>query len=197
MRKGAQTRQHIIVKSAALFNQKGYAGSSMQDIMHTTGLTKGGIYRRFAGKDDIAVEAFDYACRLLEEKFKLAAAKAGTAIDKVMAICSVHSDPVHHPPLEGGCPLLNTAVECDDGDPVLREKALGSLQDFLVLIERVLQHGIAEGEFRSDMNTESVATMVVASLEGGVMASRLARDNKHIGYVLEQIRQLLAAYSIQ
>ncbi|MBW7456596.1 TetR/AcrR family transcriptional regulator, partial [Paenibacillus sepulcri] len=50
MRKGEQTRLRIIMKSAELFNRKGYAATTMQDIMDETGLTKGGLYRSFSGK---------------------------------------------------------------------------------------------------------------------------------------------------
>ncbi|MGO4376611.1 TetR family transcriptional regulator, partial [Paenibacillus sp. MCAF20] len=65
MRKSDKTKLHIIMKSAELFNDKGYAGSTIQDIMDATGLTKGGIYRNFANKDEIALEAFAYAGQVL------------------------------------------------------------------------------------------------------------------------------------
>ena len=89
MRKGEKTRRHIIEKSAGLFNRKGYAGSSIQDIIEVTGLTKGGVYRTFAGKDEIALEAFEYASGLLKERFLKATEGAEGAIGKVMAVCAV------------------------------------------------------------------------------------------------------------
>ena len=42
--KAEQTTQFIIEKVAPLFNQKGYAATSMSDITRVTGLTKGAIY---------------------------------------------------------------------------------------------------------------------------------------------------------
>jgi len=59
--KGAETRQRIIAEAAPLFNQRGYEGCSIQDIMSATGLEKGGIYRHFESKEELAAEAFDYA----------------------------------------------------------------------------------------------------------------------------------------
>jgi TetR/AcrR family transcriptional repressor of nem operon len=61
MRKGEQTRQEIIRKAAPIFNQQGYAGSALSDLMRATGLEKGGIYRHFDSKEQLAAEAFDYA----------------------------------------------------------------------------------------------------------------------------------------
>jgi TetR/AcrR family transcriptional regulator, transcriptional repressor for nem operon len=194
MRKGEKTRQHIIEKSAGLFNQKGYAGSSIQDIIQVTGLTKGGVYRTFSGKEEIALEAFDYASRILMERFLKAAEQSETAIEKIMAISAVYEDPVNHPPIEGGCPLLNTAVEADDGYPPLREKAVAAHAQFTAFIQNILDQGVSTGELSSTLPTEATASFVVSSLEGGVMASRLTRDNKHIGFVIQQIKLILSTY---
>ncbi len=57
--KGAQTKAHIVAAAAPLFNVRGFAGTSMNDILDATGLEKGGVYRHFASKDEIAVAAFD------------------------------------------------------------------------------------------------------------------------------------------
>ncbi|NOU75873.1 TetR family transcriptional regulator [Paenibacillus sp. LMG 31458] len=194
MRKDENTRQHIIIKSAELFNQKGYAGSSIQDIIEATGLTKGGIYRRFSNKDEIAVEAFEYAGQVLMEQLSSAINNADTAIDKIMAVCNVHIDPVNNPPIKGGCPLLNTAVESDDTFPILRDRALAAYEEMLSLVQGILKHGIAVEEFRSDVDVDSLSSFIVSSLEGSVMASRLSRDSKHVGFVMQQLRVLLNTY---
>ena len=59
MRKGEQTRQEIIRKAAPIFNQKGYDGAALSDLMRATGLEKGGIYRHFESKEELAGDAFD------------------------------------------------------------------------------------------------------------------------------------------
>ena len=55
--KGERTRQHIIETAAPLFNQRGFTGASMADLMEATGLEKGGIYRHCGSKDELAVAA--------------------------------------------------------------------------------------------------------------------------------------------
>ncbi len=61
MRKGELTRERIIAEAAPIFNQRGFAGSSMQDVMEATGLENGGLYRHFRSKEELAVESFRYA----------------------------------------------------------------------------------------------------------------------------------------
>ena len=51
--KAERTRQLIVQEAAVLFNQKGYAGTSMDDIMRATGLSKGGLYGNFKKKEDL------------------------------------------------------------------------------------------------------------------------------------------------
>jgi len=61
MPKGEETRRRIVTEAAVLFNQRGFDGGSISELMKTTGLEKGGIYRHFSSKEEIAAEAFDYA----------------------------------------------------------------------------------------------------------------------------------------
>src|SRR3982750_3452391 len=58
--KAKQTKQHIIEKTAPAFNAKGYAGTSLADLIKATGLSKGCIYGHFEDKDEVALAAFDY-----------------------------------------------------------------------------------------------------------------------------------------
>ena len=60
MTKGEQTRRNIVEAAAPIFNKRGYEGSSLNDLMQATGLKKGGIYRHFSSKEELAAKAFDY-----------------------------------------------------------------------------------------------------------------------------------------
>src|SRR6059058_4480892 len=110
MTKGEQTRELILARSAQLFNRQGYFGSSLSDIMKETGLGKGGIYNHFASKEQLALEAFDYAVGLVLQRHRVALAGKTHAVDRLKAIVAAFSSLVEEPPLAGGCPILNTAI---------------------------------------------------------------------------------------
>lgn len=131
MEKGEKTRHYIITKAAELFNQKGYSGSSLSDITELTGIKKGGIYRHFSSKDEIAYEAFSYAGRIVGAQLAHAISQQETASGKLLAYLHVYEKVVDAPPFIGGCPLLNTAIESDDSHPGLREKAQQAMQGTL------------------------------------------------------------------
>lgn len=194
MRKGDKTKLHIIMKSAELFNQRGYTGTTMQDIMDATGLTKGGLYRNFSSKDEIAIESFRYAGEVLWSHFSAAIAGADTATGKILAMCGVYGDTVHNPPIQGGCPFLNTAVESDHSFPVMRDYALAAYEQMLAFITGILQQGVASGEFEADMDAEAAAAFIFSTIEGGIMASRLTHDNKHVHNSTKQIERWLTTF---
>lgn len=180
MQKGEKTRNFIIEKSAELFNQKGYAGTSLADITEVTGIKKGGIYRHFENKDELALEAFVYATRVVGGRFTQAIEEQQTAFDKLLSFFHVYDQVVEAPPFIGGCPLLNTAVESDDSHPALRVKAQNGMRSTLDRIKAILLEGIERGEFKADMDLEAVASFTLALLEGSIMLSKLAGDDLYI-----------------
>ena len=180
MRKGEQTREHIIEQAAALFNQKGYAGASLSDIMEATGLQKGGIYRHFGSKEELAVEAFDFAVRRMARRFAAALEGRAGAVERLSAIVEVYGSVPLDPPVPGGCPVMNAAIENDHGNPVLRQRVREAMDGVRDLVRRVAGRGIERGELRPDVDPEELATVLVATLEGGIMLTQLYDDVRHV-----------------
>lgn len=180
MKKGERTRDHILAQSAALFNQHGYAASSMSDLMLATGLKKGGIYNHFASKEQLAFEAFDYAVSLIESRFAAALENKILAMDRLNAIMNVFLEFIRNPVLLGGCPVLNAAIEADDSNEPLRQKTRLILTGWRTRIQGIIEKGVALGEFRAGTDSASLATIMLSMLEGAVMMSKVCRDASHI-----------------
>ncbi|WP_028559633.1 TetR/AcrR family transcriptional regulator [Paenibacillus pinihumi] len=180
MKKGDRTRENIIMKSAAIFNQKGYAGTSLNDIIADTGIKKGGIYRHFASKDDIALEAYNYAASLVNRRFSEAADQEQSASGRLIAFFRVYEDVVHNPPFIGGCPMQNTAVESDDTHSELRNRARQGMHTALDMMKSIIRDGIKAGEFKEDLDPDALASFAFSLLEGGILLSKLDGDNRHM-----------------
>ena len=191
MGKGDRTREKIIEQAAELFNCQGYFGASMSDIMRVTGLNKGGIYNHFESKEKLAVESFDYAIDLVGRRMSLAIENATNAADKLLAIISVIGNLGEDKPLPGGCPLLNTAVESDDANPVLRERARLAMTRWRNRIRRITREGIRTGEINSSVDGDVLATILIATLEGAVMMSKLYDNPVHIRRAVGHLKQYI------
>jgi TetR/AcrR family transcriptional regulator, transcriptional repressor for nem operon len=170
MSKGELTRQRIIEKSAPLFNQRGFAGCSMQDILEATGLQKGGLYRHFSSKEELAAEAFRYSLAQAV-KIRIPAHPSRNTVERLReAIGQFIETPSVVP---GGCPILNTAIDADDGNPVLRDLALEGLRMWRSRIAEVVREGISRREIRAEVEPRPLANTIIATLEGALMISRL------------------------
>jgi TetR/AcrR family transcriptional repressor of nem operon len=176
MRKGEQTRQEIIRRAAPIFNQKGYDGAALSDLMRATGLEKGGIYRHFESKQELAGEAFDHAWKLAMDARFEGTHEIPNTVDRLKQIVRNFSD--RRAVVPGGCPLLNTAVDCDDGNPQLRAKARQALSSWLGRLQAIAEEGKRRGEVRSDVDSAKLAMLIVSTLEGSVMIRRLQKKDE-------------------
>lgn len=191
MTKGDDTRQMILQRSAEVFNRKGYYGASLADIMEATGLEKGGIYNHFDSKDDLALEAFDYAVSLVQQEFVTALKDKRAAIDRLKAIVGVYRGQAGDIPIAGGCPVMNTAIEADDTHPVLRDHARRAMDEWREYVVRTVSKGIERGQIRQEIQPEELATFIIATLEGAIMLSKLYGDVTHMNRAVEYLEQYL------
>ncbi|VEP14699.1 Transcriptional regulator [Hyella patelloides LEGE 07179] len=187
MSKAEATKAHIIHQAALLFNQRGYAGSSIADIMQATGLKKGGIYNHFKSKDEIALQAFDYAASLVQKIVWDAVKQKTDAISRLKALMQVHLNYIDNPPLAGGCPIMNTAIESDDAYPILRDRAQQAMESWRNLIIRIVQKGIKKQEIKPDIDAEIVASFLISAIEGAIMMSKLYQDAIHLKRVISSL----------
>ena len=176
MAKGQKTRERIVAEAASLFNQRGFEGASMSELMEATGLEKGGIYRHFSSKEELAAAAFDYAWKLASDTRMQDLDGIPNSVDKLKQFVANFVE--RRPSVPGGCPLLNTAIEADDGNAVLREHARKGLHEWRDRLQSMVSAGIKRGEIRRGVDAKKLATLIIASLEGALMIGRLERDRE-------------------
>ena len=190
MSKGEQTRQAIIRKAAPIFNQRGFEGAALSDLMRATGLEKGGIYRHFESKQQLAGEAFDYAWQLaLDARFG-EAQKILDTVDRLKRVVLNFRDR-RAGLVQGGCPLLNAAIDSDDGNPALRTKARRAFASWLGLLQSIIEEGQERGEIRSGVNPTDLATLIVTTLEGSLMLERLQRAPEPLNIACRHLEEYL------
>jgi TetR/AcrR family transcriptional repressor of nem operon len=192
--RGDATRQRILEQSAAVFNKHGYSGTSMSALMAATGLEKGGLYRHFESKEELAAAAFDYAWETVTEPRRRGLEDCATSLEKLLLLVRNFVEPPARA-LPGGCPLLNTAIENDDGNPVLREKARGALDEWRSVIAEIVREGQRARELRKDVDPVAVATIVISGLEGAIMFSRLEKTREALFMVGKHLDGYLRSLS--
>lgn len=184
-----QTKSRILSKSGILFNTQGYKATSISDITAATGYTKGAIYRHFKSKEALEKETlYHLSARMLEIlRNKIRSEK--NAGDKLRAVFGYFESYVAKPEVKGGCPLMNAAIEADDSNPVLRREAVKILDVLHDSVVSILKNGIRFKQIKKQIDTEHYATLIIASLEGAIMMSKLRGDNRDIKRVIRHLDQ--------
>jgi TetR/AcrR family transcriptional repressor of nem operon len=188
MSKGQQTRERIVAAAAPLFNQRGYEGCCIKDIMAATGLEKGGIYRHFESKEELAAEAFDYAWNFASSKRRIHLEAISNHADKIKQHIANF---VTRTGLPGGCPLLNTAVDADNGNRVLRERVRKALTNWQSMLRTILAEGIKAGSIRPGVDPVAAANRIIGSLEGAMLISRIERNDLALRQTLESLDEFV------
>src|SRR5690349_11872692 len=187
--KGRRSRQKIVETAAVLFNQKGFTGCSMGDIVMASGSEKGTLYSHFSTKEELALLAFDYAWKDTSDKRVRSLDTVSNAIDKL----KLHIDNyVNTPSFPGGCPLLNFAVDADDGNLALRTQVRKALKGWKGFLAKVIEDGQLAGEVNPEVDPDTVAHLVISVLEGATVVSRINKRSaalndaqRHLNMYLE------------
>lgn len=191
MTKAQRTRLHIIEKTAPLFNMNGFDGTSLADLCRVTGLTKGALYGNFSDKEELATEAFRYTISKMRSVGSKSMLSKPTYRSMLEALFGFFLKAVLNPPVRGGCPLLNTAVEADDHRPSMRKTVVAELEKSVNSITKLLDRGKHAGEFRKDFNSRDMAMLFFCSIEGAIMYSRVSGSAEAMTIVTKNLKVIL------
>jgi AcrR family transcriptional regulator len=197
MRNPELTKKIIISHAISLFNTKGYRATSISDITKSTGITKGAIYGNFENKDAVAEAAFEYGVEKVFGEIRKHIKSAHTAPEKLKAIAVYYTNYILDPPISGGCPLINTAIEADDNYPQLRARVIRTLGIMKDSIKKIIHRGISENQLKKDINVDEFAMLFYASVKGGVMLSRVEGDTESYKLVLSGIQKQIDEISLK
>jgi TetR/AcrR family transcriptional regulator, transcriptional repressor for nem operon len=196
MRNPEATKETILQKSGVLFNTQGYKATSLSHITDATGFTKGAIYRHFTSKDDLEIETLIHLSGIMNAKVRDRIKEQSTAGGKLRAVTQFFESYISDPPLEGGCPLLNAAVEADDAHPQLRKTALEILNGLRTSLISILEKGIYYKQLKKGIDKEMYATIFIASLEGAIMMSKLSGNDDDIRRITRHLEKQIQEIEI-
>lgn len=189
--KAERTRQFIVEKTAPVFNEKGFAGTSMQDLTDATGLTKGSIYGNFSNKDEVALAAFDYNFGRVTAYLKERILATDDSVQRLLVYPRVYRDFLKIPFLQPGCPILNTATEADDTHPALRHKAADALAFWKKSLENQVKRGIERKEIKHGTDPGMIAVVMMSLIEGAVMQAKVTRKSGDLKTAMDYLEKII------
>ena len=175
--------------ASILFNTKGYKATSISDITTLAGITKGAIYKHFKDKSHLEKAGLQSMTGIVFGDLTKKIKAASDAKTKLWSILDYFASYGENPPFEGGCPLMNAAIEVDDSDPELKAVVSNIISNIQLGIGTVIQNGIDRKQLRDDIDVNEYASMIYSSIEGGIMMMKVTDNDHHLQSVIRFLKR--------
>ncbi|WP_246155161.1 TetR/AcrR family transcriptional regulator [Saccharopolyspora hirsuta] len=189
MKKGARTRQQMLETAMELFNQQGYHGTGVNQVLSESAAPRGSLYFHFpGGKQQLAAEAVAASGRQVGELLALVLADVAEPREAVAAIVGHFERALVESDFRRGCPVATVALEASAESPEVRSAcggAYGLWQEQLA--ERFRGWGITEAR------ADELAVVALSLIEGALLLCKVRRDVAPLRTTGEQLTALLEA----
>ncbi len=125
----AEVHQKIVKDASRRVRTEGLTGAAVATVMRDTGLTHGGFYKHFGGKNDLLLESLHEAFREIGDTLA-GAAEQSHPETAWKAIVKAYLSPEHCDHAEHGCPLTTLAPELARADKGMRDQILAELVNY-------------------------------------------------------------------
>lgn len=173
--RGAVTRSRIVATAAEVMRVRGVGGTTLDDVVTASGVSKSQLYRHFDDKPALVRAVIE----LVGER---TIAGERERLEKVRTFAGLRrwrDALVEHNALQGGrygCALGSLANEVSDQDPVARRELDGLFTAWRELFEDLVRRFQQEGLVPPDADAARLATGFVAAVQGGYLLAQTARD---------------------
>lgn len=193
--KAARTRQFIIEQAAPIFNEKGIAGTSVDDVLQAAQVARGCLYNHFESKQELAHQTMDFLLETILDRVQAALNQETSAKAKIYAYLDFNKDPLNTS-ITGGCPIFNAATEADNTDPVVKEKVRAAMVAGHKLLAGILQRGIEQKEFTPALEPQQFAFKLFAAVEGAIIMCRILHTAKPMQQLIKSLKAELKVFEL-
>ncbi|MET2984145.1 TetR/AcrR family transcriptional regulator [Aureibaculum conchae] len=178
--KAELTKLHILKTVAPIFNQYGYAATSLSDITEATNLTKGAIYGHFENKEELATAAFNYNVKTMLTRIGEHLQSNDSPIQKLYLITDFYRNYYDYSQELGGCPIINIGVDANNQNTALMERVRYVVQKIQDQVATLIKRGIELGEISSEINAMTYAKRIDTLLQGAIFLTYTMNDDSYL-----------------
>jgi len=195
-RKSENTRERILDASRALIMANGFAGTSIDEILKSTGLTKGAFFHYFKGKADLARELVEWHARqdlaMFKDLLAKAEAESDDPLDQALMFLRLFEEFISNSDDPSpGCMYAVYTYESMQFDPSVRDFVSDILRQWTSMYVRKFQEVIDCYPPAMPVTARELAEMIVSIIEGGLVLQRAHGDFRVTARQSEQFRNYL------
>jgi AcrR family transcriptional regulator len=172
--RGRASRERIVESAAELFAERGIAATSLDEVLAAAGAGKSQLYHYFRGRDELVEAAVGHRCLQVVAGLTQALGQVATLaeLEQALAGFAAQYEQLGLP----GCPIGSLAAEVAEHNEGARKQAAAAFDTWERLVAQALDRMRESGELRPDTTPATLATALLASLEGGMVLSQARKD---------------------
>jgi TetR/AcrR family transcriptional regulator, lmrAB and yxaGH operons repressor len=180
------TREYMIETTSGLVHRLGFHGTSLNEVLTESGAPRGSLYYHFpGGKEQLVLEATRQGVASVTQLLKEALADSPDPAEGVRAFVEAAAHVLRDSGYVFGCPVAPIVLDSPESS-ALAEVCQQALEEWQqVLVEGLGLAGIERGR------AESLATMIVCGLEGGLILARARRDTAPLDAVADEFASMV------
>ena len=177
------SRERILGTAESIVLQKGFAGTSIEDIVDQAAITKGGFFYHFQGKTELAqglVERYLVADDVIfDQLFSQADELSEDPLHQLLIFLKLFAKMMEdmdttHP----GCLIAGFTYESQQFNDSIRDLIKQGVLSWRNMIAKRLAVIVEQHPPRAEVDIEALADMFTATIEGAIILSRIFGDNK-------------------
>lgn len=194
--RGEATKERILAAAEQLVFERGYAGTSLDEIIEKVGLTKGAFFYHFKSKEDLAravIERFSkQEVVLFVQWAERATALADDPLQDILLFFKFFEEFVEgiENPLPG-CLLASYAYQSGEFSDAINAQVQKELTDWGALYERKFEKLMEWRKPRMAATASELAEAAMCMIEGALLLGRVYKDSKLIVRQSAQFRNYL------
>lgn len=159
-------RDAALDRAMSLFWERGYAASSVQDLVQRTGVNRQSLYDTFGDKHDLFLQALERYRQLGARQFRSLLAGDAPIRDRFARFFEHYLDDAATDDRCRGCFLVNSTLELGGRDPDTILLLCRNLDSSESLFERALAEAKGRGELAESSDPRKLARFLYSSLTG-------------------------------
>ena len=188
MSKPSATRERLVESARYLFWERGYAGTSMADLLGHSGVNSGSFYHFFESKEALLRDVLHgYLGGLWPMVIDPAFATTDDPVGRIFAILAGYRGRILQTDYKYGCPLGRLALEIDPENRPAHKLIAENFQGWIGAVRGCLEQ--VKNRVPEGTDLDALATYVLAVMEGGVMISRSSGSVEPFDQAVSQLRQ--------
>jgi len=190
MHDASQTKERLLKEATRLVEQRGFTATSLNDLLLAAGVKKVAFDHHFSAKDELGVAVLERTRKaFLDWLDKLLVAP--TPVEGLHKFFASALELHRKRGFVGGCLFGNTALEMSDVSRQYADVVEQVFEEWCGRIEAVVGAAQESGQIRNDISAGDLAQMVVATMEGGIMLSRLKKEEGPLKTCLDSLKLFL------